>query len=444
MNSIPLMLMAACLLMTSEPGSCYEKRRVTCEGSVARLYCGERYVISVLRADYGRHDRTICSSGRPASEIQNVHCSRLSGKVAERCNGKHDCSITVSSSVFGDPCIGTYKYLDVTYTCEEPGDGSHEVDTDLVPPGNRSHEVDTDLVPPGNTSHEVDSDLAPPGNRSHEVHSVTCEGAVANLTCGEGLVISVLMADYGRHDRTTCSSGRPASEIQNVHCSRLSGKVAERCNGKHDCSITASSSVFGDPCIGTYKYLDVTYTCEAPRNWSHEVHSVACEGAVAYLKCGEGLIISVLMAVYGRHDRTTCSSGQLAYQIQNVHCSRLSGKVAERCNGKHDCSITASSSVFGDPCFGTYKYLDVTYTCEVPSATTAPAPDTPETQSPGCEGSPPFRWPPMTCSRFLVLLVVGGSVLIGGMLAVVILLLYKLKKKNQKIRNKESARRPRV
>ncbi|XP_051805168.1 uncharacterized protein LOC110969316 isoform X4 [Acanthochromis polyacanthus] len=335
MNSIPLMLMAACLLMTSEPGSCYEKRRVTCEGSVARLYCGERYVISVLRADYGRHDRTICSSGRPASEIQNVHCSRLSGKVAERCNGKHDCSITVSSSVFGDPCIGTYKYLDVTYTCEEPGDGSHEVDTDLVPPGNRSHEVDTDLVPPGNTSHEVDSDLAPPGNRSHEVHSVTCEGAVANLTCGEGLVISVLMADYGRHDRTTCSSGRPASEIQNVHCSRLSGKVAERCNGKHDCSITASSSVFGDPCIGTYKYLDVTYTCE------------------------------------------------------------------------------------------------------VPSATTAPAPDTPETQSPGCEGSPPFRWPPMTCSRFLVLLVVGGSVLIGGMLAVVILLLYKLKKKNQKIRNKE-------
>lgn len=34
------------------------------------------------------------------------------------CNGKNRCSINVSNSVFGDPCSGTYKYLEVAYICE--------------------------------------------------------------------------------------------------------------------------------------------------------------------------------------------------------------------------------------------------------------------------------------------------------------------------------------
>lgn len=35
-----------------------------------------------------------------------------------------------------------------------------------------------------------------------------------------------------------------------------------------------------------------------------------------------------------------------------------------RCNGKNSCTISASNSVFGDPCFGTYKYLEVSYVCD--------------------------------------------------------------------------------
>lgn len=34
------------------------------------------------------------------------------------------------------------------------------------------------------------------------------------------------------------------------------------CNGKNSCTIRASNSVFGDPCVGTYKYLEVSYVCE--------------------------------------------------------------------------------------------------------------------------------------------------------------------------------------
>ncbi|RVE70232.1 hypothetical protein OJAV_G00062800 [Oryzias javanicus] len=40
--------------------------------------------------------------------------------------------------------------------------------------------------------------------------------------------------------------------------------VAQTCNGKNNCTIKASNSVFGAPCSGTYKYLDLTYVCQYP------------------------------------------------------------------------------------------------------------------------------------------------------------------------------------
>uniref|UniRef100_A0A3Q1GC97 SUEL-type lectin domain-containing protein n=1 Tax=Acanthochromis polyacanthus TaxID=80966 RepID=A0A3Q1GC97_9TELE len=147
----------------------------------------------------------------------------------------------------------------------------------------------------------------------------------SSSSSGQGHVISVLRAVYGRQDKITCSYGRPASQIQNDHCSRLSGKVAER---------------------------------------SKEIYSVTCENSNAHLTCGEGHTLSVLRADYGRHDKTTCTSTRPFFQTQYTCCSGPTGKVAERCNGRMSCSIKASNSEFGDPCRGTYKYLDVTYTCE--------------------------------------------------------------------------------
>uniref|UniRef100_A0A671S851 SUEL-type lectin domain-containing protein n=1 Tax=Sinocyclocheilus anshuiensis TaxID=1608454 RepID=A0A671S851_9TELE len=34
-----------------------------------------------------------------------------------------------------------------------------------------------------------------------------------------------------------------------------------RCEGKNSCSILASNSVFSDPCVGTIKYLYISYSC---------------------------------------------------------------------------------------------------------------------------------------------------------------------------------------
>ncbi|XP_054912748.1 L-rhamnose-binding lectin SML-like isoform X1 [Poeciliopsis prolifica] len=94
-----------------------EKSLVACEGTVARLYCEEGQAIYVTSATYGRTDKKRCSAGRPADQPKNTECSTDAGKVGERCNGKQWCKVKARNYVLGDPCYGTYKYLEVEYIC---------------------------------------------------------------------------------------------------------------------------------------------------------------------------------------------------------------------------------------------------------------------------------------------------------------------------------------
>ncbi|XP_076597562.1 L-rhamnose-binding lectin SML-like [Chaetodon auriga] len=184
-----------------------------CEHSLIHLRCmGERSIF-VENANYGRQAETICVDERPYPEIENTRCiSETTTQIlADRCNGKNTCGIEVNNTVFGDPCPETYKYLTVSYRCQ--------------------------------------------------YRTVACEDSEASMKCGKGHIIYVYSANYGRSDQTTCASGRPESEIQDVRCSKFSSKVAESCDGKNSCVFSASSAVFGDPCVGTYKYLTVDYLC---------------------------------------------------------------------------------------------------------------------------------------------------------------------------------------
>uniref|UniRef100_A0A3P9DNT7 SUEL-type lectin domain-containing protein n=1 Tax=Maylandia zebra TaxID=106582 RepID=A0A3P9DNT7_9CICH len=196
------------------------------------------------------------------------------------------------------------------------------------------------------------------------VQTVTCEESEANLQCGEVFffILVIHRADYGRHDQTTCSNLQPHCRLRDVQyavCQTSADSLfisIQSCNGKNSCNISASNSVFGNPCFGTYKYLEVDYTCQ--------FQSATCEGSQANLQCGQVLVIHG--ADYGRHDKTTCSAGRPASQLQVVQCSSQTSTsvVAESCNGKNSCTISSSNSVFGDPCVGTYKYLEVVYTCQ--------------------------------------------------------------------------------
>ncbi|KAK9968288.1 hypothetical protein ABG768_002622 [Culter alburnus] len=131
--------------------------------------------------------------------------------------------------------------------------------------------------------------------------TLTCEGGSAYLRCDLGL-IKVLKANYGRTDRTTCASGRPANQISNTHCIQGTSlhTMSTRCDGSKSCSVPAVNSVAYNSLIIDHKIL-------------------YCFIFFTYQKL---------------------------------------------CDGSKSCSIPALNSVFGDPCYGTYKYLDVSYECQ--------------------------------------------------------------------------------
>uniref|UniRef100_A0A672GUG4 SUEL-type lectin domain-containing protein n=1 Tax=Salarias fasciatus TaxID=181472 RepID=A0A672GUG4_SALFA len=183
------------------------------------------------------------------------------------------------------------------------------------------------------------------------VQRVTCEHSMAHLRCDEGLVISIHSADFGRRDQSTCSFGRPDSELRNTECFHHVSLIAKRCNGKNSCSMRVSSLVFGDPCYGTYKYLEYLFIYFYNESLSSQVLYIG--------------VIRVQTALYGRRNREMCSEGKPPRQLANIRCSAKDTlqRVKSRCNGKQKCSIKASKSSFGDPCRGTYKYLEVAYVC---------------------------------------------------------------------------------
>uniref|UniRef100_A0A672HAN8 SUEL-type lectin domain-containing protein n=1 Tax=Salarias fasciatus TaxID=181472 RepID=A0A672HAN8_SALFA len=186
---------------------------------------------------------------------------------------------------------------------------------------------------------------------SFRIPDVACGAQAASLAVSSdlGKVISVVKANYGRLDSKKCSRRRPGRQLRNVQCSNPANQVSEQCNGKRRCSIRAVNSVFGDPCRGTYKYLEVDYSRAGGKN------SVTCEGSTAQLKCGKVFrVISIIKANYGRLDGRKCARGRPKSQLNNVKSASTDTT----------CSIRASNSVFGDPCRGTYKYLEVDYICQ--------------------------------------------------------------------------------
>ncbi|XP_042606460.1 L-rhamnose-binding lectin CSL3-like [Cyprinus carpio] len=94
------------------------KRTVACEGKSVSLRC-VLGLIKVIKANYGRTDRTTCARSVPAHQTSNMNCFRRTSlhTMSTRCDGRKSCSVPAVNSVFSDPCAGTYKYLDVDYVC---------------------------------------------------------------------------------------------------------------------------------------------------------------------------------------------------------------------------------------------------------------------------------------------------------------------------------------
>ncbi|XP_065053082.1 uncharacterized protein LOC135682221 isoform X2 [Rhopilema esculentum] len=281
-----------------------------CEHRHATLRCGNGQVLEILGAKYGRTDRTTCRN--PAIRTTNCGAASSMQKVVTMCGGKQFCRVQASNGVFGDPCVGTYKYLRINYRC---------------------------IKKPTSSIINV------------------CEHRHATLRCSNGQVLEILGAKYGRTDRTTCRN--PAIRTTNCGAASSMQKVVTMCGGKQVCRIQASNGVFGDPCVGTYKYLRINYRCIKNPSAFQTVN--VCEGKSQYITCPRDRSMFITRANYGRTDRKTCPHPSI--RTTNCHSRRTLQAVKRRCDGTPICRLHAVNSVFGDPCFGTYKYLQVTYQC---------------------------------------------------------------------------------
>ncbi|KAG8178837.1 hypothetical protein JTE90_016507 [Oedothorax gibbosus] len=305
-----------------------------CEHNTKRVECEENTVIRVLKVNYGRtHLKTCDLDPEKKWSVKCVNNNKTKEVLMKQCNGKNTCDVQASNSIFGDPCRGTIKYLEVKYLCT-------------------------------------------PGNKPVTAH--VCEHNNLQMKCDAGKVIQLLEANYGRTTLDKCSS---YSSDWNLHCKSNNSEeiIKNKCDQKRSCEIEASNSVFGDPCRGTMKYVEMQYYCSLVENQAntdtaripgiqhdisfttHETYKAAplvqvCEHNKKRLECQQNNVIHIRKAYYGRTSSKPCG----------VICvnNRTKEIVRKTCEGKRSCDLKASNSVFGDPCHGTIKYLEVKYLCK--------------------------------------------------------------------------------
>lgn len=88
---------------------------MACETQNLEMKCKQDEVITVLKANYGRTSQSVCVEG----DISVDKCVNIKSKniVSRICSGKQQCKILAGNTVFGDPCEGIFKYLDVEFSC---------------------------------------------------------------------------------------------------------------------------------------------------------------------------------------------------------------------------------------------------------------------------------------------------------------------------------------
>ncbi|XP_049283753.1 latrophilin Cirl isoform X1 [Anopheles funestus] len=88
-----------------------------CEGKTLMIECEPGDLINLIRANYGRFSITICNDHGNVDWSVNCMSPKSLRVLHSKCAQKQNCSVLASTSMFGDPCPGTHKYLEAHYQC---------------------------------------------------------------------------------------------------------------------------------------------------------------------------------------------------------------------------------------------------------------------------------------------------------------------------------------
>jgi len=89
----------------------------TCEGDELVVACGADETIQIVRANYGRFSIAICNDDGKTHWSVNCMSPKTRHILQNKCDRLNSCTVGVSSDLFGDPCPGTHKYVEIHYTC---------------------------------------------------------------------------------------------------------------------------------------------------------------------------------------------------------------------------------------------------------------------------------------------------------------------------------------
>eukprot|EP00095_Tigriopus_kingsejongensis_P003806 maker-scaffold465_size163580-snap-gene-0.18 protein:Tk03806 transcript:maker-scaffold465_size163580-snap-gene-0.18-mRNA-1 annotation:"latrophilin cirl" len=90
-----------------------------CEGSRLQINCTDNHYLDIIRANYGRFSIAICNDHGNTDWSVNCMSPRTLRVIEARCSNEAFCDVPVDSTIFGDPCPGTFKYVEVHYACRK-------------------------------------------------------------------------------------------------------------------------------------------------------------------------------------------------------------------------------------------------------------------------------------------------------------------------------------
>uniref|UniRef100_A0A336LI91 Latrophilin Cirl n=1 Tax=Culicoides sonorensis TaxID=179676 RepID=A0A336LI91_CULSO len=90
-----------------------------------------------------------------------------------------------------------------------------------------------------------------------------CEDKTLTIECEPGDTINIIRANFGRFSLTICNDHGNVDWSVNCMSQKSLRVLNTKCATKQNCSVSASASLFGDPCPGTRKYLEANYRCES-------------------------------------------------------------------------------------------------------------------------------------------------------------------------------------
>jgi hypothetical protein len=94
-----------------------------------------------------------------------------------------------------------------------------------------------------------------------DLTSIICQVDTTTVSCPANSVINIVSANYGRTEPGAVAC--PHWSIVTTACFQdQTAWVAARCHGNNQCSLGPfDNSVFSNPCLNTYKYLEIDYNC---------------------------------------------------------------------------------------------------------------------------------------------------------------------------------------